>query len=258
MFNKFTFFFALFLYLSTTVDAQPADQISSINFQTEDGITIYGDVHLGPQGKAGPLILAFHQGASNARAEYAALIPRLLAQGYSVLAIDQRSGGDRLGGTNRTVDALQEGQANSMCDAYLDLEAALEYVKAEGFTGKRVAWGSSYSGALVMQLGYDYTEDFAGILGFSPASGGPMEDCSIDALIPDYPLPLLALRPAGELEYEHVLAQFNLFKTHGHNTFVSDPGTHGSSMLNPDRVPGSVEETWEAVLDFLARVFVHP
>ncbi len=258
MFNKFTFFFALFLGLFTTVVAQPAEQFTPINFQSEDGITIYGDVHLGPQGKTGPLILAFHQGASNARAEYTAMIPRLLAQGYSVLTIDQRSGGDRLGGTNRTVDAMPADHPDSMCDAYLDLEATLAYVKAEGFTGKRVAWGSSYSGALVMQLGFDHTDDLAGILGFSPASGGPMEDCSVDTLIPDYPLPLLALRPAGELDYEHVLAQFNLFKTHGHDTFVSDHGTHGSSMLNPDRVQGSVEETWDVVLDFLARVFAYP
>ena len=67
-------------------------------FEAADGVTLYGDLYIGPEGKAGPLILAFHQGGGDARGEYGAIAPRLVQFGYSVLTIDQRSGGERLGG----------------------------------------------------------------------------------------------------------------------------------------------------------------
>ena len=218
-------------------------------FITEDGVTVYGDLYLGPGGKAGPLILAFHQGGGDARGEYGPLAPRLLEQGYSVLAIDQRSGGDRFGSLNRTVDAL-EAEA-SMCSAYPDLEAALRYAKAEGFTGRRVAWGSSYSATLVLRLATEHAEDIAGVLSFSPAGGGPMADCPPTPYISHVRQPVLMLRPAGEIEIESVQTQMAVFQENGHQTFVSDPGTHGSSMLNPERVEGDVEPTWDVVLRFL-------
>ena len=258
--NKFRCIFSLILttmFFTPAIVAQPAENLNAetITFLTKDNVTIYGDLYLGSQGKAGPLVLAFHQGASNAGAEYAPLATQLLAQGYSMLAIDQRSGGTRLGGINRTVEGMKDGHPDSMCDAYLDLEAVLNYVKSEGFSGKRVVWGSSYSGAHVIRLGYENTEDIAGILAFSPASGGPMADCSADPYIADLKLPLLALRPLSEMEYEHVKQQLDFIKASGHQTFVSDPGTHGSSMLNKDRVKGSVDDTWHVVLEFLAKVF---
>jgi pimeloyl-ACP methyl ester carboxylesterase len=41
------------------------------------------------------MFLLFHQGGASARGEYGPIIPRLLSAGYHVLAVDQRSGGDR-------------------------------------------------------------------------------------------------------------------------------------------------------------------
>ncbi|GAB5520777.1 MAG: hypothetical protein RhofKO_30280 [Rhodothermales bacterium] len=235
-----------------------APTAEEITFQTDDGLTIYGDLYLGSEGKEGPLVLAFHQGGGNARAEYGPLVPRLLTEGYTVLTIDQRSGGDQLGGHNRTVDGLDDPGAHTMCDAYRDLEGALRYVKAAGFTGRRVAWGSSYSGSLAIQLGHDYPDELSGILAFSPASGGPMVDCKPDPYLAELHMPLLALRPEGEMALESVQAQFALFQEHGHQTSVSTHGTHGASMLNPLRVESSVEATWGVVLKFLKDVLAQP
>ncbi|NIN50467.1 MAG: hypothetical protein GTN62_10200, partial [Gemmatimonadales bacterium] len=53
--------------------------------------------------------------------------------------IDQRRGGEQLGGVNRTVGGL-EGAEYSYCDAYADLEAALRYVLTEGYRGVRIVW----------------------------------------------------------------------------------------------------------------------
>ena len=41
------------------------------------------------------------------------------------------------------------------------------------------------------------------------------------------------------------------FEAHGIQTYVADPGVHGSSMLNAERVGASTEATWTAVLKFL-------
>ena len=40
----------------------------------------------------------------------------------------------------------------------------------------------------------------------------------------------------------------------GVETYVADPGVHGSSMLNARRVKASTEDTWQVVLSFLSKV----
>ena len=64
--------------------------------------------------------------------------------------------------------------------------------------------------------------------------------------------PVLALRPLREMDVPYVPGQMKLFQEHGHQTYVADPGVHGSSMLNETRVEASTEDTWTVVLDFLA------
>jgi hypothetical protein len=140
------------------------------------------------------------------------------------------------------------------CDAYPDLEAALQFVIDEGFTGPRFVWGSSYSAALVIHLGVDHKDDIAGALAFSPAAGEPMKSCDPTEAIQKIEIPVLALRPASEMEHERVRKQLETFEKLGHTTYVSANGVHGSSMLNPNRVEGSVEDTWKAVFDFIESV----
>ena len=241
----------LILTLTAVFADGPAEEIE---LRTTDGITIYGDVYSVEAGKSAPVILLFHQGAANSRAEYATIVPRLNDKGFNVIAIDQRRGGDRLGGTNRTVDALQGDTEYSYCDAYPDLEAALAYAIAEGYSGKRIVWGSSYSATLAIQLAYRNSSNVDAVLAFSPAAGGPLQDCSPTPYIADMPVPLLALRPASEMELESSQNQFRAVQEAGQRTFVSANGVHGSSMLNPDRVDGDVEATWDAVISFIDSV----
>jgi pimeloyl-ACP methyl ester carboxylesterase len=175
----------------------------------------------------------------------------LLEQRYNVLAIDQRSGGTRFGGINRTVEQL-ERQDWGYCETYPDLQAALRFVRQQGFDGPLAVWGSSYSAGLVFQLGAENSDEVSAILGFSPASGGPMADCSLTPYLGDLKIPALALRPQREFQIESVQAQMQDFQAHGVQTYVADPGVHGSSMLNAERVGASTEATWEVVLEFLA------
>lgn len=222
-----------------------------VSFETADGIAIQGDLYLASEDPSAPLILLFHQAGSDARSEYGPLVGHLLERGYHALATDQRNGGTRLGGVNRTVAAL-DGREFTYCEGYPDLEATLAFVKNEGFTGPRAAWGSSYSAALVFRLAYEHPDDLAAILAFSPAAGGPMKDCDPELWAADVTVPALALRPASEMERESSQEQLARLSKLGVQTFVADPGVHGSSMLSADRIQGDPAKTWEVVLGFLA------
>src|SRR4029079_9253706 len=108
--------------------------------------------------------LAFHQADYN-RLEYREIAPRLVKEGFSVLAIDQRSGGDYGGGVNQT--ANKSNGSWNYTDVLPDLEAALKWAEAKHPQSKIIAWGSSYSASLAIILASKH-KDVAGVLAFSP------------------------------------------------------------------------------------------
>lgn len=222
-------------------------------FKARDGITIYADIYQSPKGRSAPLIMLFHQGGGDARGEYAPIVPKLAERGYNLIAVDLRTGGRVFGGENRTVAGLS-GKEFSYCDAYPDLEATLDFVKAEGFTGKRIAWGSSFSAALAFRLAAERGRDLAGLLAFSPASGEAMEGCRPETLAERIKIPALALRPATEMQRETSQNQFAVFKKNGIRTYVAANGVHGSSMLVESRIEGDAEDHWKVVGDFIQKI----
>jgi alpha-beta hydrolase superfamily lysophospholipase len=226
----------------------------AVSFIATDGVTVHADIYMAPgDDKALPLILLFHQAGGDSQGEYTPIIPRLLAAGYNVIGVDQRVGGTRFGGTNRTVNGLTE-EADGYCSAYPDLEVALNFAMEQGFSGPRAAWGSSYSAALVLRLAAENGSRLSAALSFSPASGAPLADCHPDDFAPRIKIPALLLRPEGEVTARAGREQFQRFADAGLQTYISHPGTHGSSMLVEARVESGqgVEETWKVVLEFLA------
>ncbi|MFV1989034.1 MAG: hypothetical protein ACC682_17315, partial [Gemmatimonadota bacterium] len=99
-----------------------------------------------------------------------------------------------------------------------------------------------------------HADEIKGVLAFSPAGGDAMGECPSSRFAADVTQPTLVLRPRSEAEIDTVADQIERFGRLGFLIHVADPGQHGSSMLNPDRVEGAVEPTWEAVLEFLATV----
>jgi dienelactone hydrolase len=235
------------LLLAASAIAKP----EQVSFKAADGVRVFGDIYRRADSELAPVILLFHQAGGDARGEYTHIAIRLMENGYNVLAIDQRSGGDRFGGVNRTMAALDR-QNYGYCETYPDLEAALRYAREAGFAGSLAVWGSSYSAALVFQLAAKHQGDINAVLGFSPASGAALDDCSLVPYIELLELPVLVLRPQHEFKIESVRTQMKEFAAHGIQTYVADPGVHGSSMLNADRVVASTEATWTVVLEFLA------
>lgn len=226
-----------------------------ISFFTPDSIEVFGDLF--EIDKSAPVILLFHQGGSNARGEYGPIIPKLLELGYNILATDQRKGGQYYGHYNRTLARIQDhtyGESYTYCDAYNNLESALEFISNQGFNGPKILWGSSYSAALVIQMGSERPKEIAGVLAFSPASGDPMKGCNPFRYLETISVPLLIVSPPSEMEREGTIRQFELAKQFGHQTFTPEHGVHGSSMLVASRVGNPVEDTWETVIAFLTAI----
>jgi hypothetical protein len=195
--------------------------------------------------------LLFHQGDANGRGEYGGYIaPRLVKKGFNVISVDQRQGGDLFGQTNRTVAGLKDKEYH-YCEAYPDLKATLQYAKERGFNGKRFAWGSSYSATLVLRLASEYSKDLSGVLAFSPAGGEPMRECQPVNYAPAVKVPVLVMRPASEMNREITRQQLQVFEKYKFQTYIAANGVHGSSMLHPERVVGTVEGHWKRVFAFL-------
>lgn len=230
---------------------QGGGHLTEVQFSASDGVTVFADHITGKAGAKAPLIILYHQAQGSARGEYETIVPRLLSEGYQVLAVDQRSGGDAFGAPNRTVDKI--GSNAHYCEAYPDMIAALDYARGLEGEPKPFIWGSSYSAGLVIRLGAARGDDLSGVLAFSPAAGEPMAACDPNAHIKDLKVATLALRPGSEMEYESVQAQLDLFKAHDRETYVAPDGVHGSSMLVEERTEASTEVTWGIVLDFLSR-----
>ncbi len=229
--------------------------VKEISFYTPDSIKIFGDLY--ELDKKGKTILLFHQGGSNARGEYAPIIPILIEKGYNILAIDQRVGGQYYGNYNRTLANIPTnvfGDGYGYCDAYNNLESALNFIIDSGFSGDKIIWGSSYSASLSIQLANNRQSDINGVLAFSPASGGSMKDCLPDKYFETLKRPLIILRPPNEMENENSKLQFDLAHKYNHQTYVPKNGVHGSSMLVEERVGREVEDTWTVVLSFLKNI----
>lgn len=235
-----------FLLLSGLSSAVMAEDVT---YLAADGTTVHATYERAMGKDYAPLIMLFHQAGSNGRAEYEAIAPRLLDEGYSVLMVDQRSGGDRFGGENRTAAAFDTDPG--FCQSYPDLEASLAFVQESGHKGPVFAWGSSYSAGLTIKLSVDYPEELAGGLAFSPAAGTRMADCNPNPLIDQIKAPFMALRPMSEMTRPSNQYQGDLFAAAGFGVYVVDDGLHGSSMLDANRTGKKMRRAWDAVLEFL-------
>jgi len=236
-------FIALLVLL--VIGTAPATAQEPVSFTTSDGITVYGDYYAGPDVK-GPVILAFHQADFN-RLEYREIAPRLVKSGFSVLAIDQRSGGNYGGEDNRT--AKESKAFWTYTDALPDLEAALKWARAKHPQSKILAWGSSYSASLVIVLAAK-SKDVAGVLAFSPGEyfdGKPsVRNAAKKVLVPAF------ITSSGGKEVAIARLIFKALASSHKTQFVPEGfGVHGSSaLLQPQ---GKSDEYWAAVGAFLAK-----
>ena len=223
--------------------AQAAER-REIELKAKDHVRVFADYLEVEGGRRRPLLLLFHQAGSNA-AEYSPIVPRLVRLGFDTLAVDSRSGGRMFDRNNRTVMAL--GRAEPFDAAYADLEAALAWADERAYPGV-IAWGSSYSAALVFRLAAEH-DAVRAVVSFSPGEhlgvGEPVRGYAARVTVPVF----VASAPGAEVrEAARILDQIDPQLV---TQYVPTAGVHGSSALRVDRNPTSSLEYWEAVEAFL-------
>jgi len=237
------------LVLALLVAPSLCASAAPVSLVAADGVRVHGE-YWPAAGKAAPLILAFHQ-AGASHAEYVPIAARLNREGFSVLAIDQRSGGGLFGAPNLTAKAL--GHEASFDSALPDLEAALAWGRTHADGAPVLAWGSSYSAALVFLLAAKHPGELQGVLAFSPGEYLGRKD-AVRTAARTLRVPVF-VDQASEPE-ELAASKEILAVVPGSDKVLFAPrvaGVHGSSTLRDDRNAKGAAENWDAVLAFLAR-----
>jgi dienelactone hydrolase len=238
---------------SIAVQAARAQQ--DVVLTASDGVKVYGTYYPAP-GAERPIILLFHQAGSN-RWEYAPIAPKLVAAGFSCLAIDQRAdedsdrpAGQMWGHANETIAHL--GKSASFLDALEDLEAALAWARARDPHRKVIIWGSSYSASLVFLLAAKHPGEVAGLLSFSPGEYFPdkhmVEDAAAKVTVPVF---VTSAKDSSEIARARAIVDAVANKATRTQYVPTVAGVHGSSTLRTDRDPQGAASNWQAVLAFL-------
>ncbi|MCZ6834588.1 MAG: alpha/beta hydrolase [Planctomycetota bacterium] len=225
-------------------------QVRDITFEAEDGVHVFGRLYESKLDASAPIILLFHQGASNA-AEYSPIAPKLNGMGFHALAIDSRSGTTRFNRHNQT-SRMHQGTTNIL-GAYLDLEASLDYIKREGFNGPVILWGSSYSASLVFKLAHNHPHRIDAIMSFSPSA-----QIGLGLLVGEHVSDLERAIPVFMTwaQFENNDLRHTFFQNlpqSDKSLFVQKRGDHGSLTLWADRNPDGLATSWGQVEEFLDR-----
>ncbi|MBW2282941.1 MAG: alpha/beta hydrolase, partial [Deltaproteobacteria bacterium] len=177
---------------------------------------------------------------------------------FNCLAVDLRSGGkmkEVKNGTNRY--AKRTGKGTSYVDALQDMTAALEYGRAEYAPAGTtiVAWGSSYSSALVVHLAATHPELVDGVVSFAPGEyfeslGKSATWIQESAATVKCPVFMTGAR-AEEAQWRPI---FEALATREKIGFVPETkGQHGSRALWPESDASA--DYWKALEGFLDRYF---
>lgn len=214
----------------------------AVTLQARDGVSISGLVYTADHPKA--IVLLFHQTESS-KAEYATIAPRLVAAGFTALAIDQRSGGS-LYGPNDTARRL--AKPASWEQAKPDLEAALDW--AMGKHLPIVLWGSSYSSSLAFEIAAEHPQEVSAVMAFSPGEyfddKKAVERAAAKVRAPIY---VTSTPDAGEVSQAKAILAASPASTK--IQYVPQFGVHGSSTLIEARDPQGAAENWKHALAFL-------
>lgn len=234
-------------------EAIPTD-FDRVSFLSSDGLEVTADLYPGRSQDAATVIL-FHQSASS-RGEYRRVAPRLQALGYNAIAVDLRWGSERNGVTNETarrantpalmdrVEAGDESPWPVIDRSYDDMVAALNWLDGAGYTGPRVAVGSSVSAMLVYRLAED--ESLAGVAAFSPGEYDNDRPSWTRERARRVEIPVLSVAAVDEAELVQPIAVE--VASAGSLFDEAQAGRHGASILDED------QRNMAVLLSFLGHV----
>ncbi|WP_452597189.1 serine aminopeptidase domain-containing protein [Pontimicrobium sp. MEBiC01747] len=219
------------------------DEKVTIEFPSKDGLLITADVY--KVGDKPVSILLCHQ-ARFSRGEYKDTALKLNALGYSVMAIDQRSGDSANNIINETAKlAKSKNLPTGYLDARQDIEAAIDYIYTNNGGRPILLLGSSYSASLSLLIANNNNK-VKKVAAFSP--GEYFKGVDIQGAIKDYNKPVFVTASNSETQALTTLVS----KINGKYLYHYKPkekGIHGSRALW-DTTDGS-EGYWIAFKAFL-------
>jgi dienelactone hydrolase len=238
--TKSTLIISLLLLFSWKNEAQN----KTITFPSKDGLLITADVYNAKETAIS--ILLCHQ-AGYSRGEYKDTAVELTKLGYSVMAIDQRSGNKVNNIKNETkLAASKKGLGVSYLDAKQDIEAAIDYIYKQNGGKKILLVGSSYSASLSLLIGVNNSKVKA-VAAFSP--GEYFKSIDINKSISTYKKPVFVTSSLNESKKVKVLIDKidPSFTTH----FIPEvKGIHGSRALW--KTTNGYEAYWSSFKSFIA------
>ncbi len=228
-----------------------AQEPQTVSFSSEDGLPLRADLYVANPSSETPMIVLFHQ-AGWSRGEYREIAPKLNSMGFNALAVDLRSGGEVNGVDNVSFEAAKLAETGTRyVDARQDMLAALRHARASYAEGVLLAWGSSYSSALALQIAGAEPDIIDGVLAFSP---GEYFDKQVDKK--NYvteaaaAIAIPTFITCSKSEVRRTKRIFEAVKAEK-KTFFAPPraGNHGSRALWSKFQDSS--DYWEAVTAFL-------
>jgi|GEM_PF-5461189 dienelactone hydrolase len=221
-----------------------------LELDAKDGTKVSADFYdVGDKSK--PVILYCHR-AGSSRGEYRVIASILARRGFNGLALDQRSGEKFDGVPNETQRRIVEKNPKAaprfggiQYDAAKpDIEAGLAWVKAQGFTGPLIFWGSSYSSSFAILFAAERPEIKA-VLAFAPGEW-LKSNGAVTAAAQKMTQPILVIHPEGEKKVGQPV--YDAIASTQKQLVMHAQILHGSNeLLRGDKR----DETWKAVLDFL-------
>ena len=218
----------------------------TITFPSKDGLPITADLYLVREPK--DFILLCHQ-AGFSRGEYIEAAKKLNNQGYSCVAIDQRSGEKANNVVNQTAKrAKEKGLSQKYLDAKQDIESAIDYVYTLNKSKAIILVGSSYSASLSLYLATT-NDKVKTVAAFSP--GEYLKGINLTDYIKDLNKPVFVTSSKKEInQVEGIISKvISSSKTQFKPT---EKGIHGSRMLWKS-TKGN-QNCWKSFEEFLKSV----
>ncbi len=241
------------IFLFNHCNSQNNDEaidIQKINFLSYDGLTITADWY--HAGYDNPVFILCHQ-AGYSRGEYNETAANLLSKGYNCIAIDQRSGKECNGVTNETATrAKEQNLPTEYLDAEQDIVAAIDYITAELYPGKKIILvGSSYSASLVLKIAV-MRNDILAVVAFSPGEYFG-EELNLKQSIANLYCPVFIACSAEEATSCNEIKNAAMGSTFSMSYHPEEGGYHGSKMLWKEN--NGCDIAWQKLNKFLEIVF---
>jgi len=197
----------------------------TITFPSKDNLPITADVYK-VKGESISILLCHQAGFS--RGEYKDTAIELTKLGYSVMAIDQRSGKTVNNINNQTaIAANKQKLGTTYLDAKQDIEAAVDYIYKQNGGEQILLVGSSYSSSLALLMGVNNAKIKA-VAAFSP--GEYLKGIDVNKSISNYKKPVFVTSSLSESAGVKTLVN-QINPTYLTQFIPEVKGIHGSRVL---------------------------